>query len=96
VEVTNVAAWETLPARNEWNERSIVLPLFGIGKSSTGSRQQGNRMRASGRCVTKNDLRDFRHDIEIAMSRQIVRLLTWMTGMLAQAALVVALLQYLH
>ena len=36
-------------------------------------------------------------DLEIALAKQSVQLLTWMTGMLlAQAALVVALLQFLQ
>lgn len=47
--------------------------------------------------ATKADLKDLRRDIEIAMSKQTVQLLTWITGMLlAQAALVVSLLQYLQ
>ena len=37
-----------------------------------------------------------RTDLEIALARQTITLLSWMTGMLlAQGALVVALLQYL-
>ena len=46
--------------------------------------------------VTKSDVKDLRRDIEVAMGRQTVQLLTWMTGMLvAQGALIVALIQYL-
>lgn len=37
-----------------------------------------------------------KNDLEVALAKQTVQLLTWMTGMLlAQTALVVTLLQYL-
>jgi hypothetical protein len=52
-----------------------------------------------GEVLTEADLSSLatKADLELALAKQTMQLLTWMTGMLlAQAALVVAFLQYLQ
>lgn len=75
----------------------LMLEKRGLSKSAAEGITELLKDVTETNLVTKADLKELRHDIETAMSKQTVSLLTWITGMLlAQGALVVALLQYLQ
>lgn len=79
--------------------RTLVLDTNGIVRKLE---QSGfSRVQAEGitEVIKQLDISSLatKHDLEIALARQTTKLITWMSGsLLAQAAVIIAILQYLQ
>lgn len=79
--------------------RTLVVDTNGIVKKLEAS--GFSRVQAEGitEAIKQLDVSSLatKHDLEIALARQTTKLITWMSGsLLAQAAVIIAILQYLQ
>ena len=76
---------------------SIVKKLEQRGFSRTQAEGVADALKEldTSALVTKTDLNDAVHSLQLAMRDQVITIIKWMTGvLLAQGALIVALIQY--
>lgn len=79
--------------------RTLVLDTNGIVKKLEASGFSRAQAEGITEVIKQLDISALatKHDLEIALARQTTKLITWMSGaLLAQAALIVAILQYLQ